>query len=271
MGLLRTDAAGTRARCLLVGVVGLLAAGCTGAEAPSAPAPSAPASSTPASSTSLPAGDVYPVVSVADGDTITVSVDGVDERVRLIGIDSPELHRPVECFGLQAADHATELLAGAAVRLVADPTQDDRDRYGRLLRYVELADGTDVNAGLIRDGYAFEYTYDAPYERRALFRRQEAEASSAQVGLWSPATCDGRGAAATGQPASTAPAVTTPIDSVPPDGCAIKGNINRRGERIYHLPGDSSYDETVISPSKGERYFCAVDEAVGAGWRAAER
>ncbi len=263
MGLLRTDAARARARWLLVGAVGLLVAGCTGADAPSAPD----------SSTAFPAGDVYPVVSVADGDTITVSVDGVDERVRLIGIDSPELHRPVECFGQQAAGHATEMLAGEAVRLVGDPTQDDRDRYGRLLRYVELADGTDVNAGLIRDGYAFEYTYHVPYERQTLFRRLESEARSAQVGLWSPATCNGRGAAdpTTGGPASTAQPVATPIDSVPPGGCAIKGNINRRGERIYHLPGDSSYDETVISPSKGERYFCTVPEAAAAGWRAAER
>jgi micrococcal nuclease len=263
VGVSRRNAAGAGALGLLVGVVGLLVGGCTAAEAPALLELSAPST----------AAAPYPVVSVADGDTITVSVDGVDERVRLIGIDSPELRRPAECFGQQAADHLTEMLAGEAVRLVADPTQDDRDRYGRLLRYVELADGTDVNAALIHNGYAFEYTYDAPYERQAQFRRQEAEASSAHVGLWSAATCDGRGVAgtATGQPASTAPAVTTSGDPVPPDGCAIKGNINRRGERIYHLPGDSSYDETVITSSKGERYFCTVAEATAAGWRAAER
>jgi micrococcal nuclease len=200
-----------------------------------------------------------------------------------MGIDSPELHRPVECFGQQAADHATEMLTGAKVRLIADPTQDDRDRYGRLLRYVELADGTDVNAALIHDGYAFEYTYDAPYQRQELFRRQEADASAAGVGLWSPATCAGHGVTptGTGPPAgttadstavdSTAQGTTTADSAAPPDGCAIKGNINRRGERIYHLPGDSSYDGTVITASKGERYFCTVAEALAAGWRAAER
>jgi len=263
VGLLRRNAAGATALGVLVGVAGLMLAGYTASQTP-VPPPTSPAP--------LAAGDLYPVVSVADGDTITVSVDGVDERVRLIGIDSPELHRPVECFGREAADHVTALLTGSTVRLVADPTQDDRDRYGRLLRYVELADGTDVNAALIRDGFAFEYTYDEPYQRQAVFRSQETEASAAAAGLWSAATCNGRGVAgtATGSVGPTVAASTTPGGRAAPEGCAIKGNISRRGERIYHLPGDTSYDETVITASKGERYFCTVAEAEAAGWRAAQ-
>ena len=99
-------------------------------------------------------GELYPVVSVADGDTITVAIAGVDERVRLIGIDAPELHNPVECFAQESADHARGVLEGTSVRLVADPSQDDRDRYGRLLRYVFLPDGANVNADLVASGYA---------------------------------------------------------------------------------------------------------------------
>ena len=261
-----------RRRGLLLGAAVALAGGCT---APAAPPPIQPTTSGPsaARTTSEFGAGLHPVVKVTDGDTITVSVDGIEERVRLIGIDSPELHRPVECFGSQAADHLTELLTGASVQLIADPSQDDRDRYGRLLRYVELADGTDVNAELIRDGYAFEYTYDKPYRRQTVFRHQEAAARSAAAGLWSTATCGGRGSAepGTGRPSGAVSATTSSAPVNRPAGCAIKGNIDRRGERIFHLPGDSSYDETVISETKGERYFCTVAEAEAAGWRAADR
>jgi hypothetical protein len=55
------------------------------------------------------------------------------------------------------------------------------------------------------------------------------------------------------------------------DGCTIKGNLNSKGDRIYHLPGQENYEQTVISPSKGERWFCSEDEARAAGWRRAQR
>jgi hypothetical protein len=54
------------------------------------------------------------------------------------------------------------------------------------------------------------------------------------------------------------------------DGCVIKGNVNTRGERIYHVPGQRYYDETRISPSHGERWFCSEQEARAAGWRRAK-
>ena len=54
------------------------------------------------------------------------------------------------------------------------------------------------------------------------------------------------------------------------DGCLIKGNINVKGEKIYHLPGDDSYDDTVITAAKGERFFCSEADAIAAGWRAAK-
>jgi len=55
------------------------------------------------------------------------------------------------------------------------------------------------------------------------------------------------------------------------DGCTVKGNINSKGDRIYHVPGQENYEQTVISPSKGERWFCSEDEARAAGWRKAQR
>ena len=84
------------------------------------------------------------------------------------------------------------MLAGQIVRLEPDPSQGDQDRYGRLLRYVWLPDGRLVNLELIRQGYAFEYTYDRPYKYQALFQAAEREARAQQRGLWAPATCNGQ-------------------------------------------------------------------------------
>lgn len=65
----------------------------------------------------------------------------------------------------------------------------------------------------------------------------------------------------------------TPLISAPdtaPDACAIKGNISRKGERIYHVPGQKHYHKTSISEGKGERWFCSEEEARNAGWRRAK-
>ena len=90
----------------------------------------------------IPAGQYY-VTKVADGDTIEVDMSGVTERVRMIGVDTPETHKPntpVQCYGPQASDYTKNLLTHQSVRLEADPTNDNRDRYDRLLRYVYLND-----------------------------------------------------------------------------------------------------------------------------------
>jgi micrococcal nuclease len=215
-------------------------------------------------------GPLYPVVSVADGDTVTVSIDGVRERVRLIGIDAPELGSPGECYGRESADRAAALLTGTSVQLIADDTQSDRDRYGRLLRYVVLADGTLVNAVLVKEGDAREYTYDEPYRHQQQFRALEEEARSAGSGIWS-AACRQSASAATDSSSATSRETRTATTQVVPDPtCPIKGNVNSKGDRIFHVPGDDSYADTVITPAKGERWFCSVQEAQAAGWRAAK-
>ena len=61
------------------------------------------------------------------------------------------------------------------------------------------------------------------------------------------------------------------IASLPPGECAIKGNINRDGERIYHVPGGRGYEATRINPKRGERWFCTADDAREAGWRAVKK
>ena len=128
------------------------------------------------------------VVGVVDGDTIDVRVGGRDERVRLIGIDTPETKRPdtpVECFGPEATAFTTSLLPdGTAVTLTRDV--EARDDYGRLLAYVHrVRDGLFVNEALVRGGYAQPFTYppNVTYADRFVEAARDAEARRA--GLWS--------------------------------------------------------------------------------------
>jgi micrococcal nuclease len=135
---------------------------------------------------------LYPVVHVTDGDTIIVRTPTGEETVRLLGVDTPEVkdpRKPVQCFGPEASAHSKQLLTGRAVRLAPDSTDTDRDKYGRLLRYVYLPDGTLVNAELIRDGFGFAYTV-FPLEKLNDFRALERAARSAGRGLWSTCRVD---------------------------------------------------------------------------------
>jgi endonuclease YncB( thermonuclease family) len=122
---------------------------------------------------------------VTDGDTFVATVAGREERVRVIGVDTPETvapDRPVEPFGKQAAAFAERYLAGATVRLAGDA--ESRDRYGRMLAYVWLADGTFWNALLVAEGYAQQLTIPPNVAYAGLFRRLAAEARREQRGLW---------------------------------------------------------------------------------------
>jgi micrococcal nuclease len=128
-----------------------------------------------------------PVVRVVDGDTIQVRLGGAKERVRLIGIDTPETvkpNTPVQCYGRAASAEAHRLLDGRTVRLVGDV--EPRDRYGRLLAYVyREPDGLFVNAELARRGFARQLTIPPNVRFAERFRRLVAEARDAGRGLWS--------------------------------------------------------------------------------------
>ena len=134
----------------------------------------------------------FKVIKVVDGDTLDVIIDGKTERLRLIGIDTPETVDPrkeVQCFGIEASNKAKELLTNEFVNLESDETQGERDKYKRLLRYVFLPDGTNFNLYMIAEGYAHEYTYDEVYKYQSEFKQAEIEARNQNKGLWSPNTC----------------------------------------------------------------------------------
>ena len=128
----------------------------------------------------------YKVTEFADGDTIVVNMDGKDERIRMIGVDTPETKDPrkaVQCFGQAASDFTKQLIGDKPVRLEADALSSNRDRYDRLLRYVYLPDGRLVQAEIIREGYGFAYT-SFPFTKSDEFKAHEAYARDNNRGLW---------------------------------------------------------------------------------------
>ncbi|HXK38330.1 MAG TPA: thermonuclease family protein [Candidatus Paceibacterota bacterium] len=138
---------------------------------------------------------IYTILRIIDGDTITVGINGIETKIRLIGVNAPESvdpRRPLQCYGKEAAAHLSALLEQRKVTLVFDDSQDRYDKYGRLLAYVYRDDGLLINSTMIRDGYAYEYTYITPYVERQNFKQAERDASKALLGLWSPKTCSGK-------------------------------------------------------------------------------
>jgi micrococcal nuclease len=137
------------------------------------------------------------VVKIVDGDTIRIKAGGQEETVRLIGIDTPETHKPgvkVECGGKQASANMTKLApAGARVKLTRDPTQDSTDRYGRTLAYVDVVYGgkrKSLQLSQVRAGWAEVYVYDSkPFTRVDNFRAAERSAKRAHRGVWG--SCSG--------------------------------------------------------------------------------
>ncbi|MCE3267193.1 MAG: nuclease (SNase domain protein) [Solirubrobacterales bacterium] len=129
------------------------------------------------------------VTEVTDGDTVAVALeDGRSERVRYIGVDTPESnpHEPIQCFGPEAKAANERLVGGRQVVLVVGA--EARDDYGRLLAYVHRpaprGAGFFVNAALVRRGFARTLTIAPNDERAALLRRLESAAGRAGRGLW---------------------------------------------------------------------------------------
>jgi micrococcal nuclease len=150
-------------------------------------------SSPPAGATPAPA--TATVLRAVDGDTLDVRDDTRGRlRVRVLGIDSPEVHKPgwsVGCWGPEAAKFAADTLTGQRVALVADPSQDSHDRYGRTLSYVAMAGGRDFSVTAVAAGMARSYVYARkPVSRYPDIAAAEDQARNAHRGLWGP-PCDG--------------------------------------------------------------------------------
>lgn len=130
-----------------------------------------------------PTGQATPVTNIVDGDTIDVLINGQTYRVRYILVNTPERG---ELFYAEATEANRRLVAGKTVYLVKDVSETDR--YGRLLRYVYLADGTFVNAELVRQGFAQLATFPPDVAKENEIRAAQQEAVAAGRGLWANST-----------------------------------------------------------------------------------
>jgi len=152
-----------------------------------------PTTQTTAPTTATTKSEPFSVIKVVDGDTLSIDMNGISTTLRLIGINTPETvdpRKPVECFGVEASNKAKEILTGQKVKIETDSTQGNYDKYGRLLAYVFLSDGTNFNKFMVADGYAYEYTYNLPYKYQYEFKSAEQQAQSQKKGLWADGVCD---------------------------------------------------------------------------------
>lgn len=202
---------------------------------------------------------------VIDGDTIEVA----GTRIRFNGIDAPEgkqICRDAKGKNYRCGQAATKALDGwLAKSRPATCAFVEWDQYGRFVGDCERADGKSVAAWLVSAGHALDW----PKYSGGAYAGHQAEAQAARRGIWQgefQPPWEWRAAQQAPKPEAASPPVRLLSGS-----CDIKGNVSNKGERIYHVPGQRFYDETKITPSKGERMFCSEDEARAAGWRRAKR
>ena len=135
---------------------------------------------------------LYNVKRIIDGDTILINYGNKDEKIRLIGVNTPESVDPrkkVECFGKEASLYTKNLLENKKVRIEFDESQGRRDKYKRLLAYVFRDDNLFVNKAIIENGYGYEYTYIHSYKYQDNFKKMQWNASSQKKGLWADGAC----------------------------------------------------------------------------------
>ena len=194
------------------------------------------------------------IAKVIDGDTVKIS--GI--RIRLFGIDSPEKGQicrksdgEYNC-GKQATAALSKKIFGSKIYCF----KKDIDRYGRIVGICRLNE-IDLNAWMVRGGWALAYRR---YTNK--YTEEENLARNAKVGIWQGQFEKPwewrRGQKKTG------------FRKVRGE-CVIKGNINRSGRKIYHIPGGHYYNRTKISTARGERWFCSEAQARKAGWSKAKR
>ncbi len=182
------------------------------------------------------------VIDVVDGDTLKVDLGDRIETVRLIGVDTPEVvhsNKPVEHFGKEASGFARRVSLGQLVRLEDDPQGNNRDKYGRLLRYVFLPDGGMLNAEIISQGFGYAYTR-FPFTRMEEFRALEREARESNRGLWGNSSED-----------PVADAGARPVPAHDPADANDTVYITRTGTK-YHRSGCRYLAKSVIPIALGE-------------------
>ena len=227
------------------------------------------------SSRALAAEVISGVPRIVDGDTLVIGTT----KIRLASIDAPESdqvclngNRKRWTCGIEARDHLAAYIGNRPI----DCSPTGLDAYGRTLATCTLA-GENLNAWMVRQGWALAFVrYSKEYVT------DEEAARAAARGLWSGAFIapwDWRHRnrqtivlGATSVPVSAQAELLAPASAAaaPSPSCIIKGNLNRKGERIYFRPGQLDYARVDMS-KPGKRWFCTEQDAEAAGWRPAAR
>jgi endonuclease YncB( thermonuclease family) len=205
---------------------------------------------------------VWGMATAKDGDSLMVG----ETEVRLFGVDAPEFdqtctrNKQAWSCGAAAAEQLMFLVTGKDVECVSMGIDDHKRTLGRC-----TVRGTDVNEAMVASGYAVAYRrYSSDYVAA------EEAAKAAKLGLWAgsfeaPEQYRRTGGVKAGKANSTSrPSQRSSWAARAPSNCNIKGNRNRRGEWIYHLPGMPYYDQT-----RPEEMFCSEAEAQAAGYQRA--
>lgn len=204
---------------------------------------------------------------IVDGDTI--AVEGTKERIRLYGIDAPEGKQTCDdstgrryLCGSRSAD-ALAAIIGRNGRVRC--TEEDRDRYGRIVAECATDDNRVLGAELVRQGWAlhFQQYSDGRYNG------EEAEAKAARSGLWAGHFVE-PWKWRRGERLQTEGVAVVEGQRPPSAQCLNKGNISSGG-RIYHMPNQQNYERTRIDITAGEHWFCSEAEAKASGWRRAKQ
>jgi endonuclease YncB( thermonuclease family) len=222
------------------------------------------------------AAEVTGIPRIVDGDTVEIG----QTKIRLSGIDAPETDQI--CLDAKGEKWACGIVARDELIRHSNSqawecTTTGTDQYGRSLANCFI-EGEDVSAWMVRSGWALSFVrYSHAYDA------DEGAARENRAGLWSGsfiAPWDWRhrnkttmilGAASVSVNAQTILFGAVSASEAPSPECVIKGNVNRKGERIYHLPGQLNYAQINMTKGLGERWFCTEAEADAAGWRRAMR
>ena len=201
------------------------------------------------STTAAPAATIEGQATIVDGDT--VEVNGI--RVRLKGVDAPEMG---DRYGSEAT-RGMHAVVGSWLRceLTGEET------HNRKVGYCVNGKGEDIGEAIIKQGFALACPRYS--DRYVKFEQRNTIARLPHATY----CLQGTGKLAVAPPAAPLPPGTLRS----PGRCVIRGNINRNGVRIYHMPAQMTYQQTQIDPRKGERWFCSEADAIAAGWRKAQR
>lgn len=188
--------------------------------------------------------EVAMITRIVDGDTY---VTDSGDKIRLIGVNTPEISGKAQYYGREATEFSKKLLDNQTVYMFRDVS--NTDKYGRLLRYLFIQnDPVMFNETLLKEGYANTMTIPPNVMFADKFVKLERESRLNNKGLWK----ENENPSVDQQKATC----TQP---------KIKGNINSRNEKIFHVPGGRNYEAT-----KAEEMFCSEEEAIAAGYRKAK-